>query len=339
MTQTLLITGGTGYIGSHTAVQALNAGHKVIILDSLINSSAEVIERIERITSRKPIFVNGDIRDHHVVNKIFDEHSIDAVIHFAGLKAVGESTQRPLDYYDANVTGSLRLVEAMSRAGVKKLVFSSSATVYGEDASVPYVESQKRGSASSPYGATKAMVEQILTDVCSSDPDWSAVLLRYFNPIGAHPSGLIGEDPKGIPNNLMPFLTQVAIGRRERLSIFGNDYPTNDGTCERDYLHVMDLADGHLAALPALLNNGCEVFNLGTGQPVSVLQMVKAFEKTIDVPLSYHFAPPRAGDLPAFWANADKAKTELGWECTRSLDDMLQDSWNWQKQNPNGYGE
>jgi len=337
MHKTILVTGGAGYIGSHTAVQALMAGYDVVILDSLINSSAVAIERIEKITGKRPTFVVGDIRNTEVLDQLFSQHDIDAVIHFAGLKAVGESTNLPLSYYEVNVAGTIRLVEAMSKAGVKNIVFSSSATVYGEEASVPYVETQKRGTPSSPYGATKAMVEQILSDLCNSDPEWSAILLRYFNPIGAHPSGEIGEDPKGVPNNLMPFLTQVAIGRREQLSIFGNDYPTKDGSCERDYLHVMDLADGHLSALNVLDKPGCQTFNLGTGSPVSVLEMVHAFQKVTGVTLKYQFAERRPGDLAAFWADADKAKNLLGWSAKRTLEEMLLDSWKWQTTNPEGY--
>lgn len=337
MQKTILVTGGAGYIGSHTAVQALEAGYEVIILDSLINSSAIAIDRIEKLTGKRPTFVVGDIRNTAALDQLFSEYEIDAVIHFAGLKAVGESTSLPLSYYDVNVNGTIRLVEAMSKAGVKNIVFSSSATVYGEEASVPYVETQRRGTPSSPYGATKAMVEQILSDLCDSDPEWSVVLLRYFNPIGAHPSGEIGEDPKGIPNNLMPFLTQVAIGRREQLSIFGNDYPTKDGTCERDYLHVMDLADGHLSALTVLDKPGCQTFNLGTGSPISVLEMVTAFQKVTGVILNYQFDQRRSGDLAAFWADANKAKSVLGWKAERTLEEMLVDSWKWQTSNPAGY--
>lgn len=337
MQKTILVTGGAGYIGSHTAVQALEAGYEVIILDSLINSSAVAIDRIEKLTGKRPTFVVGDIRNTAALDQLFSEYEIDSVIHFAGLKAVGESTNLPLSYYDVNVNGTIRLVEAMSKAGVKNIVFSSSATVYGEEASVPYVETQRRGTPSSPYGATKAMVEQILSDLCDSDPEWSVVLLRYFNPIGAHPSGQIGEDPKGIPNNLMPFVTQVAIGRREQLSIFGNDYPTTDGTCERDYLHVMDLADGHLSALNVLDKPGCQTFNLGTGSPISVLEMVTAFQKVTGVILNYQFDQRRSGDLAAFWADAKKAKDVLGWKAERTLEEMLVDSWKWQVTNPEGY--
>lgn len=334
---TVLITGGAGYIGSHTAVQLITQGSKVIVLDNLCNSSDEVFNRIEKITGIRPEFVEGDIRDRACLDKIFADYPIDSVIHFAGLKAVGESSQIPLAYYQNNVTGTLVLCEAMASAGVKKLVFSSSATVYGEDAPIPYIETIPRGKTSNPYGTSKSMVEQVLTDLCRSDSEWSVALLRYFNPIGAHPSGLIGEDPKGIPNNLMPFISQVAVGKREELSIFGNDYPTQDGTCERDYLHVMDLADGHLAAFNCLDLKGVNIFNLGTGKGLSVLEMVKSFERVTGVDIPYSFAARREGDLPAFWADASKAEKGLGWKATRSLDEMMADTWNWQSKNPNGY--
>jgi UDP-glucose 4-epimerase len=333
----VLITGGAGYIGSHTTVQLLEQGSKVIVLDNLCNSNDEVFNRIETITGLRPTFVKGDIRDRACLDGIFSEHSINSVIHFAGLKAVGESTQVPLDYYQNNVYGTLVLCEAMAAAGVKKLVFSSSATVYGEDAPIPYVETMPRGKTSNPYGTSKAMVEQVLTDLCKSDSEWSIALLRYFNPIGAHPSGLIGEDPKGIPNNLMPFISQVAVGKRKELSIFGNDYPTTDGTCERDYLHVMDLADGHLAALTCLKDSGVHIYNLGTGSGSSVLEMVNSFEKVTGVDVPYSFAERRDGDLPAFWADASKAEKELGWTVCRSLNEMMEDTWRWQSNNPNGY--
>ncbi len=336
---TVLITGGAGYIGSHTAVQLITQGSKVIVLDNLCNSNAEVLNRIHSITGIRPEFVKGDILDRGCLDKMFAKYSIDSVIHFAGLKAVGESTQIPLAYYQNNVTGTLVLCEAMAAAGVKTLVFSSSATVYGEDAPVPYIETMPRGKTSNPYGTSKAMVEQLLTDLCKSDPEWSVALLRYFNPIGAHPSGLIGEDPKGIPNNLMPFISQVAVGKRKELSIFGNDYPTDDGTCERDYLHVMDLADGHLAALGCLSDGGVHIYNLGTGSGTSVLEMVNSFQDVTGVEVPYSFAPRREGDLPAFWADASKAEKELGWKASRTLDEMMADTWNWQSKNPNGYDD
>lgn len=333
----VLITGGAGYIGSHTVVQLLEKDCQVIVVDNLCNSDDAVFAQIESITLHRPVFIKGDIRDRDCLDKIFSTYSIDSVIHFAGLKAVGESSQIPLDYYQNNVCGTLILCEAMAAAGVKKLIFSSSATVYGEDAPVPYEETMPRGKTSNPYGTSKAMVEQILTDLCDSDPEWSVALLRYFNPIGAHPSGLIGEDPKGIPNNLMPFISQVAVGKRKELSIFGNDYPTSDGTCERDYLHVMDLADGHVSALSALDKKGVHIYNLGTGMGLSVLEMVESFKRVTGVDVPYSFADRREGDLPAFWADASKAEEELGWKATRTLDEMMEDTWRWQSQNPNGY--
>lgn len=333
----VLVTGGTGYIGSHTVVQLLHADAEVFILDNLCNSNEEVSNRLETITGKRPVFVNGDIRDRECLNKIFADYDIDSVIHFAGLKAVGESSKVPLAYYHNNVYGTLVLCEAMAEAGVKKLVFSSSATIYGEDASIPYVETMPRGKTSNPYGTSKAMVEQMLTDLCKSDSEWSVALLRYFNPIGAHPSGLIGEDPKGIPNNLMPFISQVAVGKRKELSIFGNDYPTSDGTCERDYLHVMDLADGHLAALNCLGSTGVHVFNLGTGNSLSVLNMVSSFVRVTGLDIPYSFAARREGDLPAFWADATKAEKELAWKADRTLDEMMADTWRWQSNNPDGY--
>lgn len=333
----ILVTGGAGYIGSHTTVTLLNAGYDVLVLDNLCNSSEESLHRVEQICGRPAKFVQGDIRDRALLDRIFAEYSISSVIHFAGLKAVGESHQKPVEYYDNNVNGTLQLVSAMTKVDVKKLVFSSSATVYGEDATVPYVETIGLGKTSSPYGTSKAMVEQLLTDLVVSDPDWSVALLRYFNPIGAHPSGLIGEDPRGVPNNLMPFISQVAVGKRLALSIFGNDYPTSDGTCERDYLHVMDLAEGHLSAMKVFDRPGLHTYNLGTGQPMSVLAMVNAFVAVTGVDIPYQFAPRRDGDLPAFWADASKAQAELGWKAIRSLEDMMQDTWRWQIQNPNGY--
>ena len=333
----LLITGGAGYIGSHTSVQVIEAGHEVIILDNLANSSAIAVERIEEITGIKPVFIKGDIRNASLLDKIFTDHCIEAVIHFAGLKAVGESNDQPLEYYDVNVNGSIQLLLSMAKNGVNRLIFSSSATVYGEESPLPYTETMQRGKSTNPYGSSKIMVERMLEDLSKSDPEWSIVLLRYFNPIGAHPSGRIGEDPKGVPNNLMPYITQVASGRLERLSIFGNNYETPDGTCQRDYLHVMDLADGHLAALKILNDPGCQIYNLGTGNPISVLEMITAFERTNLVPVPYNFAERRNGDLPAVWANTEKASLELDWATQRTIEEMMRDSWNWQKQNPDGY--
>ncbi|MDI3325971.1 UDP-glucose 4-epimerase GalE [Pontibacterium granulatum] len=333
----ILVTGGAGYIGSHTVLLLLEAGIDVVVLDNLSNSHSTVFSRVETITGGQVTFVEGDIRDRACLDRVFGEHQIDAVIHFAGLKAVGESVEKPLEYYQNNVAGSIVLCEAMTAAGVKALVFSSSATVYGEDAPVPYTEDMPRGKTTNPYGTSKAMVEQILTDLTVSDPEWSVVLLRYFNPIGAHPSGLIGEDPQGIPNNLMPFISQVAVGKREQLSIFGNDYPTEDGTGVRDYLHVMDLADAHLKALKRSTIPGTDIYNLGTGKGVSVLQMVNTFETVTGVPVSYQFVPRRSGDIAACWADPTKAQQELGWTAERSLEDMIRDTWTWQSKNPEGY--
>lgn len=334
----ILVTGGAGYIGSHTVVELLTAGHQVVVLDNLVNSSDLSLKRVEQITGKKPVFVKGDIRDTAKVEQLLSLHDIDSVIHFAGLKAVAESVTQPLEYYDTNVSGTVSLCTAMRKTGVKSIIFSSSATVYGAEAPVPYVESMPRGSTSNPYGESKAIVERILTDLTHADPDWSVSLLRYFNPIGAHPSGLIGEDPKGIPNNLLPFITQVAIGRRDKLSIFGNDYPTDDGTCERDYLHVVDLAKGHqVAAEKCAQHSGVHTYNLGTGQPVSVLNMVKAFEKANNVSVPFTFETRRQGDLAAFWADTSKIQQELNWTAQHSLEDMVRDAWQWQRQNPNGY--
>lgn len=333
----ILITGGAGYIGSHTAVQAINAGHEVVIIDNLINSSKEAIKRVTEITGSEVDFINGDIRNSNLLDELFTRHAFDVVIHFAGLKAVGESHQKPLEYYETNVNGTLQLVRSMTKHGIRKLIFSSSATVYGEEASVPYVEKQNRGKISSPYGTSKAMVEQILEDLAKSDTAWSVILLRYFNPIGAHPSGQIGEDPKGTPNNLMPFITQVAAGKRAILSVFGDDYPTTDGTCERDYLHVMDLANGHIKSLNKIHSQGCHIYNLGTGNPISVIKLVSAFEEQNKIKIPYQITTRRNGDLPAFWADTSKAKNELNWVPELTIDDMVRDSWKWQKMNPDGY--
>lgn len=334
---TILVTGGTGYIGSHTVVELMARGYSVVILDNLVNSTLEVLSRIEQIAGSRPEFVEGDVRDTAVLTRVFAAQSIDAVIHFAGLKAVGESVQQPLRYYENNVQGTLALCRAMAEAGIYKLVFSSSATIYGPDAPVPYVESMPLGQPSSPYGASKAMVERVLADLSASDERWSIAALRYFNPIGAHESGLIGEDPLGIPNNLMPFLSRVAVGKLPQLSIFGNDYDTPDGTCIRDYLHVVDLAEGHCSALSVLDQAGLHSINLGTGNGVSVLELVNTFTEVTGQQVPYEFAPRRDGDLPAFWANADKAEQIMGWKATRSLEDMMRDTWRWQSRNPDGY--
>lgn len=333
----ILVTGGAGYIGSITCVQLIAAGHRPIILDSLVNAKVEVVNRIAQVSGQRPEFIQADVRDRARMVQVLREHAIEAVIHFAGLKAVGESVAQPLRYYDNNVQGSLVLIDAMREVGVKTLVFSSSATVYAETLDQPLHEGSVIGS-SSPYGRTKLMVEQILADVVTSDPTWSITALRYFNPVGAHPSGHLGEDPQGIPNNLMPFIAQVAVGRRAALQIFGNNYPTPDGTGMRDYIHVMDLADGHLAALQhAHGRPGHHVFNLGSGQGMSVLEMLAAFGRACGKSLPYEFAPRRPGDLAAFWANPSLAEKTLNWRVQRSLDDMCADTWRWQSQNPNGY--
>ncbi|MCC5881596.1 MAG: UDP-glucose 4-epimerase GalE [Halomonas sp.] len=334
---TILVTGGAGFIGSHTVVQLVKAGHAVVVFDNLCNGTAEALRRIERLTGKSVPLVEGDVRDRTALDALFRSYQVTAVIHFAGLKAVGESVRQPLAYYDNNVNGTLVLCQAMQAAGVRKLVFSSSATVYGSDAPVPYVETLPRGRTSNPYGTSKAMVEQLLTDLQVAEPGWSVVLLRYFNPIGAHPSGVIGEDPRGLPNNLMPFISQVAVGRLPELAIFGDDYPTDDGTCVRDYLHVLDLADGHVQALGQLVAPGLHIYNLGTGLGVSVLDMVRSFERVTGRSIPYRVAPRRDGDLAAFWADATKAQRELGWQASRGLDEMIADTWRWQSQNPQGY--
>lgn len=335
----ILVTGGAGYIGSHTVVELLNAGVEVTVFDNLVNSSPVVLERIQQICGSAPHFIEGDICDSKALANAFQRKPVDAVIHFAGLKAVGESIEQPLRYYVNNVNGSLVLCDAMNAAGVHKIIFSSSATVYGEDAPVPYKEDMPLGRTTNPYGTSKAMIERLLSDLCDSDERWSVVALRYFNPIGAHKSGLIGEDPRGIPNNLMPFVSRVAVGQLPELAIFGNDYNTPDGTCVRDYLHVSDLADGHRKALAALDAKGFQVFNLGTGRGFSVKEMVETFQRITGRPVPHRFAPRREGDLPEVWANADKAKTELGWSADTPLEVMMEDIWRWQSGNPNGYAD
>lgn len=333
----ILVTGGTGYIGSHTCVQLIEKGWHPVILDSLVNSKVSVLDRIEQITGHRPPFIKADVRDADAVSTVLKEHAIDAVIHFAGLKAVGESVEQPLRYYDNNVHGSKVLFEAMQKCGVKTLVFSSSATVYGHSSAPPWNE-QVPTSPANPYGRSKLLVDKFMADVAATDTSCSLTSLRYFNPVGAHPSGLMGEDPQGIPNNLMPFLAQLAVGRRETLQIFGNNYPTPDGTGVRDYLHVMDLAKGHIAALAyAHGQAGHHVFNLGSGQGHSVMAMLKAFGKACGKELPYQFAPPRSGDLAAYWADPQLARSTLGWQAEKTIDDMCQDTWRWQSQNPNGY--
>ncbi len=334
----ILLAGGAGYIGSHTAVALLEAGYDVVIADDYSNSSPEAVNRIEKITGKNVKAYEVDVKNKDGMRKVFAENPIECVIHFAGLKAVGESVSQPIRYYRNNIDTTLTLLECMQEANVHQIVFSSSATVYGEENPIPYKETMKRGSCSNPYGWTKVMMEQILEDAAKADPGLSVVLLRYFNPIGAHESGLIGEDPQGKPNNLMPFIAQVAVGRRDHLTVFGGDYPTPDGTCRRDYIHVMDLADGHVSAVGfAAENKGVNVFNLGTGTPYSVLDIIHAFEEASGVKIKYEIGPRRAGDLPEFWADSSKAQEVLAWKAKRSLEDMCRDTWNWQKKNPNGY--
>ena len=335
---TVLVTGGMGYIGSHTCVELLEQGMDVVVVDNLVNSSAEAGKRVEQITGRPLKFYQMDVRDRAGLDRIFTEQKIDCVIHFAGLKAVGESVAKPIEYYDNNLYSTLVLLKVMKKHNVKKIIFSSSATVYGDPASVPIREDFPVGGTTNPYGTTKVFTERILTDCCHADPELNVALLRYFNPIGAHPSGLIGEDPNGIPNNLVPYIAKVAVGKLEKVHVFGNDYPTPDGTGVRDYIHVMDLAEGHLAALGyAEAHAGCEVFNLGTGKGVSVLEMVNTFSSVNGVEVPYIIGERRAGDLATVYADPAKAEQVLGWHAKRTVADMCRDSWNWQKNNPNGY--
>jgi len=334
----VLVTGGAGYIGSHTCLELLNAGHEVVVLDNLSNSSEESLNRVQALVSKSLDFIQGDILDHNILNQIFNTYQIDAVIHFAGLKAVGESQQIPLKYFENNIAGSISLVQAMQRASVFCLVFSSSATVYDEANISPLNEDMPTGMPSNNYGYTKLIVEQLLQKLSAADARWSIALLRYFNPVGAHKSGQMGEDPQGIPNNLMPFLTQVAVGRREKLSIFGDDYDTLDGTGVRDYIHVVDLANAHLCALTNRLQaQGCRAWNIGTGQGCSVLQIKNTFEQVNEVQIPFEIAPRREGDVATSFADNTRAVKELGWQSKYGLEDMLTDSWNWQKNNPNGY--
>jgi UDP-glucose 4-epimerase len=334
---TVLVTGGAGFIGSHTSVELLNAGYDIIILDNFVNSKPESLKRIKELTGKDFKFYQADIRDEEAMTKVFAENKIDAVIHFAGLKSVPQSVKEPLNYYDNNIAGTVCLCRVMDNAGCKKLVFSSSATVYGSKNPSPLREDMPTGGTTNPYGTTKYFIEQILQDLCISDSEWGVSILRYFNPIGAHKSGRIGEDPNGIPGNLMPYITQVAIGKLECLNVCGNDYPTPDGTGVRDYIHVVDLALGHIKALDRLLKvKGCEVYNLGTGKGYSVLDVVKAFEKASGIKINYRIAPRRAGDVACCYADATKAKEVLGWQAQYDIDDMCADSWRWQSQNPNG---
>ena len=336
--ETILVTGGAGYIGSHTTLLLLKAGMQVVVLDNLSNSFAESLHRVAELAGRSPVFVQGDVRDRALLDSLFADHAIQSVLHFAGLKAVGESVQQPLRYYDNNMHGSQVLLEAMSHAGVFDLVFSSSATVYGEPAQMPIAETCPVGQPTNPYGRSKLMVEDMLRDLAAADPRWRIAILRYFNPVGAHESGRIGEDPNGIPNNLLPYIAQVAVGKLPELSVFGNDYPTVDGTGVRDYIHVVDLAEGHLRALEVLqTRTGAHVWNLGTGQGYSVLEMVRAFEAASGRPVPYRVAPRRPGDIATCYADPSKAEQELGWKAKRRLTQMIQDAWRWQMQNPNGY--
>ena len=336
----VLVTGGAGYIGSHTCVELLNEGYGVVVVDNLCNSNAESLNRVEELTGKTVKFYEGDVRDEALLKKIFAENELGCVIHFAGLKAVGESVAKPWEYYDNNLNSTLVLTKVMKEAGMKNIIFSSSATVYTADNEMPLKETSRTGHCTNPYGWTKYMTEQILSGMANADKEWGIVLLRYFNPIGAHESGRIGEDPRGIPNNLMPYITQVAVGRREKLSVFGNDYDTPDGTGVRDYIHVVDLAKGHVAAVKYVQENkGCEVFNLGTGIGYSVLDMVHTFEEANGVKVPYQITDRRPGDLATCYADPAKSAEVLGWTATKNLTDMCRDSWNWQSHNPKGYAE
>ena len=337
----ILVTGGAGFIGSHTCVELLNAGYEIVVVDNYYNANPKSLERVKELTGKDFKSYECDIRDSEGMDKIFKENKIDAVIHFAGLKAVGESCQKPIEYYDNNIGGTLKLCDVMRNNGCKNIVFSSSATVYGMKNVSPLKETMKTGGTTNPYGTTKYMIEIILEDIYKSDNEWNVTLLRYFNPIGAHESGRIGENPSGIPNNLMPYITQVAIGKRPFLSVYGNDYDTPDGTCIRDYIHVVDLADGHVKAVNNILDGkkGVQIFNLGTGKGYSVLVIVKAFSKAYGQELPYKIAPRRPGDLAVCFSDPSKAKEVLGWEAKRGIDDMCRDSWNWQSKNPNGYDD
>lgn len=334
----ILVTGGAGYIGSHTVIELQNAGYEVVVMDNLSNSSEVALKRVEEITGKPLTFYKADILDREATEEIFTKESIEAVIHFAGLKAVGESVQKPWEYYHNNITGTLVLLDVMKKHDVKNIIFSSSATVYGEPEQVPVTEETPKGSCTNPYGWTKSMLEQILTDIQKADPSWNVILLRYFNPIGAHKSGKIGENPNGIPNNLMPYITQVAVGKLPQLGVFGNDYPTPDGTCIRDYIHVLDLATGHVKALERLKKNaGLDIYNLGTGIGYSVLDVIHNFEEATGITIPFVFKPRRAGDIPVNYSNADKAFRELGWKAQYGIREMCEDSWRWQSSNPNGY--
>ena len=334
----ILVTGGAGYIGSHTVVELEQAGYDVVILDNLSNADARVLARVSAITGKEAVFYQGDIRDRKILAQILEKEKIESVIHFAGLKAVGESVEKPWEYYDNNITGTLTLVDEMRKHGVKNIIFSSSSTVYGEPDAVPVTEESPKKACTNPYGWTKSMLEQILSDMQAADPEWNVVLLRYFNPIGAHKSGTIGENPNGIPNNLMPYITQVAVGKLPQLSVFGNDYPTRDGTGVRDYIHVVDLAKGHVKALKKLTpGSGLSIYNLGTGTGYSVLEIIDNFEKASGVKIPYAIRERRPGDIAENYASAEKAKKELGWVAENGIREMCEDSWRWQKNNPDGY--
>ncbi len=336
----ILVTGGAGYIGSHTCVELLNEGYEVVVADNLCNSSAKALERVEKITGKHVTFYQIDLLDRDALDHVFDVERIDSVIHFAGLKAVGESVAKPLEYYHNNMTGTFHLCDVMRQHGVKNIVFSSSATVYGDPAFVPITEECPKGKITNPYGQTKGMLEQVLTDLNVADPEWNVVLLRYFNPIGAHESGLIGEDPKGIPNNLVPYIAQVAVGKLQALGVFGNDYDTPDGTGVRDYIHVVDLAKGHVKAIKKLEEKaGVSIYNLGTGKGYSVLDVLHAFERACGRELPYVIKPRRPGDIATCYADPSKAAKELGWTAEKGIDEMCADSWRWQSANPNGYAD
>ena len=335
----ILVTGGAGFIGSHTLIELYKAGHTAVVVDNLYNANIEALRRVAEIIGIPEVpFVEADVRDRKALEAVFAKNRFDACIHFAGLKAVGESVEKPLEYYENNLNGTFVLLDVMRKHNCKNIIFSSSATVYGDPAVIPIPEDCPKGQCTNPYGQTKSMLEQVMIDVQKADPEWNVVLLRYFNPIGAHPSGKIGENPNGIPNNLMPYITQVAIGKRERLGVFGNDYPTHDGTGVRDYIHVMDLASAHVAALQAITRKaGLAIYNIGTGQGCSVLDVVNAFIRVNKVDIPYTIMPRRAGDIATCYCNPEKAARELGWKAQFGLDDMCRDAWNWQKNNPNGY--
>ena len=340
MNKTVLVTGGAGYIGSHTIIELYAAGYEVIVIDNLCNSSEKSLERVERITGRAVPFHKVDIRDREGLDKVLGSCKVDACIHFAGLKAVGESVSKPYEYYENNIGGTLTLIDALRSHGCKNIIFSSSATVYGDPAVIPITEDCPKGKCTNPYGQTKSMLEEIFIDIQKADPEWNVVLLRYFNPIGAHASGLIGEDPNGIPNNLMPYITQVAVGKRAELGVFGNDYPTHDGTGVRDYIHVVDLARGHVKALEAIDRKcGIAIYNLGTGRGYSVLDVVKAFEKASGVKVPFSIKPRRPGDIATCYSDPAKAERELGWKAEFGIEEMCRDSWHWQSTNPDGYGK